>query len=232
MVSFNKFRDRLRHTHGKKFRWLLRAKISNDIKTIKPINFAVVLNKESMQPIKFTQNHLIELSDSSSLKIHIDPKDFSNNSFHPLEHTDKKWIINLTGSSIPSYVSNLLQLGNNFCLPTKDKKTAIHEFIKDIECSFKRNIMNLTTIRNVAIPQFGKFLHTKHKKDVIQQKLLEMHKATKKFCRDNPNIIFTRADKGNITVALDRMEYTTKVDMVLGDKNSYSLVKKKSFVKN
>ena len=39
------------------------------------------------------------------------------------------------------------------------------------------------------------------------------------------NVIFTRADKGNITVAMDRVDYINKMEKLLKDKETYSIVK-------
>jgi len=35
---------------------------------------------------------------------------------------------------------------------------------------------------------------------------------TKTFLKNNPNILFTMADKGSITVALDKIEYVNKIE--------------------
>jgi len=53
-----------------------------------------------------------------------------------------------------------------------------------------------------------------------------MHKTTAKFCKKNPNIIFTRVDKGNVTVAMNREEYNNKMEELLQDKNTYIPIKK------
>jgi len=34
------------------------------------------------------------------------------------------------------------------------------------------------------------------------------------FCEDNSNIIFTRTDKGNVTVAMDRKDYINKMEVL------------------
>lgn len=118
-------------------------------------------------------------------------------------------------------------MGSNFCLPNINKKLAIHEFIKDIESNSKRNnINNRTTIRNIAIPKFAQLLNTKEKQDLTQQKLLSAHKEAVRFCKENPNIIFTRADKGNVTVAMDKSYYINKIENLLSDVNTYAIINK------
>jgi len=44
---------------------------------------------------------------------------------------------------------------------------------------------------------------------------MDLLKITNKFVRNNPNIIFTKANKGNITVALNKIEYLNKIEDVL-----------------
>ena len=41
-----------------------------------------------------------------------------------------------------------------------------------------------------------------------------------------PNIIFMHADKGNVTIAMDRDAYMTKITTLLGDLDTYVPVKK------
>jgi len=44
----------------------------------------------------------------------------------------------------------------------------------------------------------------------INQKLFKLIKFSNQFLKDNQNIILTKADKGNITVALDKTDYINK----------------------
>jgi len=50
--------------------------------------------------------------------------------------------------------------------------------------------------------------------------------VTVKFCKNNPNVIFTRADKGNVTVAIDKIDYLNKMETMLKDQNTYMLINK------
>ncbi|EFN72061.1 hypothetical protein EAG_00118, partial [Camponotus floridanus] len=42
----------------------------------------------------------------------------------------------------------------------------------------------------------------------------------------NPDILFTRADKGNITVALNKDDYLSNMSVLLADENTYKVVNK------
>jgi len=50
--------------------------------------------------------------------------------------------------------------------------------------------------------------------------------ATINFCKNNSNIIFIRADKDNVTVALNKDQYINKIELMLQDENTYITVKK------
>lgn len=58
------------------------------------------------------------------------------------------------------------------------------------------------------------------------KKLSSLHFSTKRFINNNPEIIITRADKGNITVAIDKKTYEQKMLELLEDKDTYIIVKK------
>jgi len=145
----------------------------------------------------------------------------------PLESINKKWFVNLTQSNIPHDVQCLLQLGPNFSLPLHNTNNNTIQLIKNIE----NNIIKLHTdtqnaIRNKTIPLIHNLSTVLHKKDQIANKITNLLNITKKFMKNNPNIIYTRADKGNITVALNRIEYTNKIEDMLSDNCTYEPVKK------
>jgi len=50
-------------------------------------------------------------------------------------------------------------------------------------------------------------------------------KFTKNFLKEKLNLIITRADKGNITVALEKVEYIHEIEHLM-DKETYTVVKK------
>jgi len=62
-------------------------------------------------------------------------------------------------------------------------------------------------------------------------KLIHLLHTTKQFCKNNQNIIFIRADKGNITVAMDKSPYK-KIGELLKDDNTYTVVKRNSTSKS
>jgi len=87
-------------------------------------------------------------------------------------------------------------------------------------------VTDKTKIRNMVVPFFHRFIHKKASENVIEKTLSSLEKSTNSFCKNNPDIIFTRADKGNVTVALNKTVYNKKMEELLQDKNTYEIVKK------
>jgi len=139
----------------------------------------------------------------------------------------KNWIVNLSNKDIPKDVQCLLQLGGSFNLPVMNKKKMTVDFIKGLESNIERVKIksDAIAIRNKITPiltNFNKKICRREKTDKI---LIEWFKTTKKFINDNEDLIFTRADKGNTTVILNRSEYKQKMMTLLNDTNTYQLVK-------
>ena len=51
-------------------------------------------------------------------------------------------------------------------------------------------------------------------------------KELKQFVANHPNLLITRADKGNTTVILNLKNYNDKMYEILSDNNTYRMVKK------
>ncbi|XP_018368506.1 PREDICTED: uncharacterized protein LOC108764666, partial [Trachymyrmex cornetzi] len=58
------------------------------------------------------------------------------------------------------------------------------------------------------------------------KRLTTMEKNTINFISSHPDIIYTRADKGNATVAMSRETYINKMKTMLNDIDTYILIKK------
>jgi len=227
---FNRAKHRFFLSHYKKFNRLLTISRIKSTKNIKKINYTYFFTNKKFALNKPNSQIITQLN-SDDINIVIDPEKFTKKFNSPLEHTNKKWFLNLTNKMIPPEVTRLLQFGEKFCMPIHfNKKLAIHEFIKDVESNMSvRNSNKQTMIRSITIPHFYKFLKSSPTNNYIDLKLDRMHNATKEFCRNNPNVIFTRADKGNITVALDKGDYIKKIEDLLNDTNTYTIIKKKPY---
>jgi len=73
------------------------------------------------------------------------------------------------------------------------------------------------------------FIHNLISKSLYKEstdiQIIDLIKVTNKFIKNNPNIIF-RADKGNITVALEKTEYLNKIEEILNDTETYEKINK------
>jgi len=226
-LSFNSFKRRIHRTHFNKFMGLLNQKRNERISTVKNIRYTYFpkFNKFCYNRIAAVGGETVD----SHINISVIPENFDiNKSNASLEQVNKKWFINLSDKVIPKEVSLLLQFGDRFCLPNSiNKKTAIHEFIKDIESNVKyHNYDKLTAIRNIAIPQFYKYLKSSPKQNGLDNKIINMYNITERFCKNNKDIIFTRADKGNMTVAMQRSFYIERMEEMLSDEDTYSVIRK------
>ncbi|KAJ3661027.1 hypothetical protein Zmor_005448 [Zophobas morio] len=71
---------------------------------------------------------------------------------------------------------------------------------------------NLKNKKMKPISETQKFIH-------------RFYRKTRKFLSQNKHIMFTKADKGNITVLMDRGEYKEKMKAIVDDNNTYKLLK-------
>jgi len=67
-------------------------------------------------------------------------------------------------------------------------------------------------------------------KDPADMMIINLLKATKKL-KINPNTIFSRANKRNITMALDRLNYLNKIKEMLNDTDTYIKINKEPIKK-
>jgi len=92
----------------------------------------------------------------------------------------------------------------------------------------KFSIATHNNIRNRSISIINKLTSFPPHKNAIDNHLMKLKRYTQQFLKNNDNIILIKADKGNITVALDRNNYINKINEMLSDNNTYMKVKKDS----
>lgn len=144
----------------------------------------------------------------------------------PLE-VNTKWFINLSNKDIPTPVVSLLQFGEKFSLLSLNIKSSIFETVKDIENdirSFPHEVRD--EIRSLIFPTLEGAINLPSIMSDLEINLLRRYHETKTFIRDNPDIILTKADKGNITVAVEQDVYVSKVKDILKDTSTYTVVSK------
>jgi len=112
---------------------------------------------------------------------------------------------------------------NAFAFFRKTKHIYIYlyiEYIKHLENNFSTFKQQQSCV-NMMRSQFFNFLKSLHKlyhcRSDIDLKIIDAVSSTKKFVKDNPNILFTRTDKGNTVIALDKNEYIKNMETCLSD---------------
>jgi len=163
----------------------------------------------------------------------LDPLNYLNFEIEsPLDSINNKWFINFSHCKIPEKVQCLLQLGQNFSTPNFNMNNNIIQLIKNIE----NNIIKLDPdiqkeIRNRSVPLIHNLMSTSLYGDTNDRKIIQLINITNNFIKMKPNIIYTRADKGNITVALNRTDYINELEKIFSDKDTYELIKKDPIIK-
>jgi len=129
---------------------------------IKPISYTYITNDKG--DIKKLISRNSEDNENFLHNITVTPEEFNNPKLNILLFTNKKWFYNLTSTVIPDKVSNLLQMGGNFCLPAVfNKKLMVREFIKDLEGKGNdiRKGIFLSSIRNELLLPLQNFYEEK-----------------------------------------------------------------------
>lgn len=208
---------------NKKLNWLTTTKVGHT----QPNNITYFFNPSSLnEETPYSVSNLSFIpSTHSNLKIDISPPP-STHPQNPFLINDK-WFINLSTTTIPIHIQSLLQLGDNFSLPFSNINKLTTEFIKNIENNlYKLPVEKIPVIRDRSTSHINRLPSISIPNDFINTNLVNLSKQTNKFLRDNPNIILTRADKGNITVAMDRDSYNRDMESLLDDKNTYIVTNK------
>jgi len=147
-------------------------------------------------------------------------------------NTDKsKWITNLRNIDIPESVLNVLSLGEKFGLPanlsdSRERLELTVNFVKNFEASTPKLPERIVDkARSMFVNSLCRNLsgnnHLSHFDKYINREV----KKCKKFLKNNPEILVTKADKGQVTVVMDRSVYVDKMTQMLEDTETYKHVK-------
>lgn len=139
---------------------------------------------------------------------------------------DKKWFINLTDKEIPSDVKSILALGNKFAVPHKKKEIPIFDVVADIEAVTRamedEKIHN--TVRSKAATVVFNHINSTDS-CITRQKLIlqRMYETTKKFLKENNDLMIIGADKSEVSIAISKLDYDNKMQAHFSDKNSFRM---------
>jgi len=166
--------------------------------------------------------------EDSSVCVKLDPSKYAYTPRALLEPREN-WFINISKTIIPKQIIGLLQLGEGFCLPPENKRALFIQIIKHLENNFSRFGQHKSCV-GVMRNQLFNFLKPLHKLEQNMSntdlEILDAVSSTKRFVKNNFNILFTKADKGNTVVALDKNDYIKNMEICLSDSDTYTIVKR------
>lgn len=143
------------------------------------------------------------------------------------------WFKNCSNILIPQNVKNFLALGPNFSLTPHKVSVYIPNLLTDVEYAITNSSLDdkqTQDFRAKACNIFQNHLqnttYNRHRK-FLPRDLISSSKETASFLRDHhDDLIITRSDKGNFTVALSRSEYFEKLEQLFSCPKTYKIVSK------
>lgn len=143
-------------------------------------------------------------------------------------NVDQNWFQNLSNTIIPTDIQNILALGPKFTVDYTRKSFPIHNTITDCENIIKNlnsqiKIEQQSEIRNRMVQILSTHMNKIDSYISPQQSYIQtLFYKTKKFLKQHKNdIIIIEADKGNISAAMNKSEYTGKMESILADNNRF-----------
>ncbi|XP_067634465.1 uncharacterized protein [Eurosta solidaginis] len=138
-----------------------------------------------------------------------------------------QWFCNTTSTNIPADTQWLLSLGPKYALPTKTKNFPLFKIIADGEDCIQTIVdrerqeterNNLTTLirDHLKRPNYN----------TRDNFVLDTLHSAKEFLSNNKHLLVLSADKGNVTVVLEKSEYETKLGKIVNDITSYRVLKR------
>ncbi|KMQ82275.1 hypothetical protein RF55_23574, partial [Lasius niger] len=133
---------------------------------------------------------------------------------------------------MPKIVSDLLSLGDSFGLPIdladkNDRLDSVLEVVKNFElCTNKIPQCSIEKTRTTVANSVHKWLSKQKHVTAIDKYLLKGFSICKKFLKTNDDILVTKADKGQVTVVMNRAEYMEKMNVLLNDQSTYKKLNK------
>ncbi|KAI4474386.1 hypothetical protein M0804_014887 [Polistes exclamans] len=143
---------------------------------------------------------------------------------------------NFTDVRLPKDVEKILNLEPGYGIPLRPMEVPVGTLIKDLEEGIKNiYLKNVDTkiikdeqnnVRSKAVRIISNYYSNKKNQKLWKNEMKDNYLTTKRFLKQNPNLIITRSDKGNHTVFMRKEEYIKKMNKLLEDRNTYSILNK------
>jgi len=144
---------------------------------------------------------------------------------------NSKWIVNKSEKSIPESITRLLSLGDRFALPTnlkdrKEKMDVALSFVKNFEAaSYKFPDRLIDKVRSLIVNSLSSNLFRSKHVRFLDAHIHKQYTKCKNFLKNNDDLLVTKADKGQVTVILDKNDYVNQMTNILKDGNTYKILR-------
>ncbi|XP_044764374.1 uncharacterized protein LOC123320942 [Coccinella septempunctata] len=131
--------------------------------------------------------------------------------------SSSKRIYNYTNVSLPPEVEELLQFGPKFNVPFLKKEIPVPRIIADVEYYISSHVVNETfrdTLRADFVNLLTNHLHRVNGRVDVHDKMVRNFNITKRFLKDNNDIIVNKSDKGGSIVIMYREDYVNHVTIL------------------
>lgn len=109
----------------------------------------------------------------------------------------------------------------------KDRLCFVLDVLKNFESnSYKIADERLNELRSLLANSLHEFLRTNKRLNFVDKHIVSQVFRCKTFLRDNNNIFVTNADKGQVTVIMDKNSYIEQMTNTLNDPLTYKKLKK------
>lgn len=130
---------------------------------------------------------------------------------------------NLSTANLPINVNKFLSLGPKFAIQPSNTEYPLKKAVTDIE--FGINHMMITNeeknrYRGEIVNVLSNF-KADQKLKFMPVPGGQQYQETRKFKKQNPKLLITSADKGNVTVIMENEEYKNKMKQLIGDEATY-----------
>ena len=148
-----------------------------------------------------------------------------NESFKNKEYNNP-WIVNFSDVQIPEKVNDVLRLEKEFSSSflTK-KKDMVFQIVKNIESNMVKikKEKDRKELRHKLTNTTSNFSLKSQNISAIDKIIAQSLKETKLFSQKNSDIFITHADKGNVTVILNRSDYNKRILQLINDNSTYKI---------
>lgn len=138
-------------------------------------------------------------------------------------NNQRKWLVNLTTKDIPQPVNNVIGLGPKFNLQTNTEDTPTTKIISKLEPMIQKlpQTQERIELRNRLCNILTNHKNARVRKTTMDTILQKPVEETKQFIEENSELVIVNADKGNVTVLMEKAEYSKKLETLLNDDKTY-----------